>query len=182
MRSAGPAFYMPKYKCWGMARYSEVRPALLDWKTYCSGMGVGYTHFGKEKPRRPPSLLLETDPPLHARTRRIVDRVVFPPALQRLREPFAKEAAVAVERVLARGRFDGMKDLAEAFPLKVFPDAVGLNVDGVMMLADAPKAAAPVPSYDLQPSSEPVKRKRGRPKGSKNKPKPSIDVDRTIGI
>ncbi len=130
MRDAGPAFYMPKYACWGMARYKEVRPALLDWKTYCSGMGVGYTHFGKEKPWRPPSLLLETDPPLHDRTRRIVDRVVFPPALQRLREPFAEEAAAAVERVLARGRFDGVKELAEAFPLKVFPDAVGLDADG----------------------------------------------------
>lgn len=130
MRSAGPVFYMPKYACWGMARYKEVRPALLDWKTYCSGMGVGYTHFGKEKPWRPPSLLLETDPPLHDRTRRIVDRVVSPPGLQRLREPFAKEAAAAVERVLARGRFDGVTDLAEAFPLKVFPDAVGLDADG----------------------------------------------------
>jgi 4-methoxybenzoate monooxygenase (O-demethylating) len=130
MRSAGPVFYMPKYSCWGMARYKDVRPALLDWKTYCSGMGVGYTHFGKDKPWRPPSLLLETDPPLHDRTRRIVDRVVFPPALQRLREPFAKEAAAAVERVLARGRVDGVKELAEAFPLKVFPDAVGLDADG----------------------------------------------------
>jgi cytochrome P450 len=130
MRSVGPAFYMPKYACWGMARYKEVRAALLDWRTYCSGMGVGYTHFGKEKPWRPPSLLLETDPPLHERTRRIVDRVVFPPALQRLREPFAKEATAAVERVLARGRFDGVKELAEAFPLKVFPDAVGLDADG----------------------------------------------------
>ena len=42
-----------------------------------------------------------------------------------------------------------------------------------MMLADAPKAAAPVPSYDPPPTPEPqpVKRKRGRPKGSKNKPK-----------
>jgi cytochrome P450 len=130
MRSVGPVFYMPKYACWGMARYKEVRPALLDWKTYCSGMGVGYTHFGKEKPWRPPSLLLETDPPLHERTRRIVDRVVFPPALQRLREPFAKEATAAVERVLARGRFDGVKELAQAFPLKVFPDAVGLDADG----------------------------------------------------
>jgi len=130
MRSAGPVFYMPNYACWGMARYREVRSALLDWKTYCSGMGVGYTHFGKEKPWRPPSLLLETDPPLHDRTRRIVDRVVSPPALQRLREPFAQEAAAAVERVLARGRFDGVKDLAEAFPLKVFPDAVGLDADG----------------------------------------------------
>ena len=130
MRSAGPVFYLPKYACWGMARYKEVRPALLDWKTYGSGMGVGYTHFGKEKPWRPPSLLLETDPPLHDRTRRIVDRVVSPPALQRLREPFAREAAAAVERVLARGRFDGVTDLAEAFPLKVFPDAVGLDADG----------------------------------------------------
>jgi cytochrome P450 len=54
--------------------------------------------------------LLEADPPLHDRTRRIVDRVVFPPALQRLQEPFAKEAAAAVKRVLARGRFDGVSD------------------------------------------------------------------------
>ena len=130
MRRAGPVFHMPKYACWGMARYKEVRSALLDWKTYCSGMGVGYTHFGKEKPWRPPSLLLETDPPVHDRTRRIVDRAVSPPALQRLREPFAREAAAAVERVLARGRIDGVADLAEAFPLKVFPDAVGLDGDG----------------------------------------------------
>jgi len=130
MRNAGAVFYMPKYACWGMARYKEVRSALLDWKTYCSGMGVGYTHFGKEKPWRPPSLLLETDPPVHDRPRRIVDRVVFPPDLQRLREPFAKEASAAVERVLARGRFDAVKELAEAFPLKVFPDAVGLDAEG----------------------------------------------------
>jgi 4-methoxybenzoate monooxygenase (O-demethylating) len=130
MRDAGPVFYMPKYACWGMARFKEVRPALLDWKTYCSGMGVGYTHFGKDKPWRPPSLLLETDPPLHDRTRRIVGRVVAPAGLQRLREPFAKEAQAAVERILARGRIDGVADLAEAFPLKVFPDAVGLDAEG----------------------------------------------------
>jgi hypothetical protein len=29
MRSVGPVFYMPKYACWGIARYKEVRPALL---------------------------------------------------------------------------------------------------------------------------------------------------------
>ena len=62
--------------------------------------------------------------------RRIVDRVVSPPTLRHPREPFAKEAAAAVERVCARGRFDGVKELAEAFPLKVFPNAVGLDADG----------------------------------------------------
>jgi hypothetical protein len=30
--------------------------------------------------------------------------------------------------------------------------------------------------------STPLKRKRGRPKGSKNKPKPTMEVDRTIAV
>jgi hypothetical protein len=63
-------------------------------------------------------------------------------------------------------------------------EGVGLNVDGVTMLAArAPQVDAPVPSYEPTSTSEPVpvKRKRGRPKGSKNKPKVAVDVDRTIG-
>jgi cytochrome P450 len=50
--------------------------------------------------------------------------------LQHLREPFAKYAIATVEHVIARGRVDGVKELAEAFPLKVFPDAVGLDAEG----------------------------------------------------
>ena len=130
MRQAGPAFRLGAYECWGMARHQEVQPALLDWKSYSSASGVGFTHFGKEKPWRPPSLLLETDPPLHDRTRGVVNRVVAPQALRHLREPFTREAVALVDRLVAQGRFDGVKDLAEAYPLKVFPDAVGLDDEG----------------------------------------------------
>jgi 4-methoxybenzoate monooxygenase (O-demethylating) len=130
MRLAGPAFRLGAYQCWGMARHQEVQPALLDWKSYSSASGVGFTHFGKEKPWRPPSLLLETDPPLHDRTRGVVNRVVAPQALRHLREPFTREAEALVDRLVAQGRFDGVKDLAEAYPLKVFPDAVGLDDEG----------------------------------------------------
>ena len=35
-----------------------------------------------------------------------------------------------VDRALAKGRIDGVKDIAEYFPLKVFPDAVGLESNG----------------------------------------------------
>ncbi len=35
-----------------------------------------------------------------------------------------------VANVVARGAFDGVADLAEAYPLRVFPDAVGLSPDG----------------------------------------------------
>jgi 4-methoxybenzoate monooxygenase (O-demethylating) len=130
MRRAGPVFRLERYRCYGMARHAEVHAALQDWRSYSSAAGVGLTHFGKEKPWRPPSLLLETDPPLHDRMRAVVDRVVAPASLRHLREIFAGQAVALVDRVVARGRIDGAKDLAEAFPLRVFADAVGLGDEG----------------------------------------------------
>jgi hypothetical protein len=66
-------------------------------------------------------------------------------------------------------------------------EGVTIGVDAVTMVsADAAKPVAAAPSYDPPPapppSAEPVKRKRGRPKGSKNKPKPTMEVDRTIAV
>ncbi|MFB6955596.1 hypothetical protein ACFCYB_00820 [Streptomyces sp. NPDC056309] len=37
----------------------------MDWQRFESGAGVGLTNFRHEKPWRPPSLLLEADPPAH---------------------------------------------------------------------------------------------------------------------
>jgi 4-methoxybenzoate monooxygenase (O-demethylating) len=40
----------------------------------CSSRGAGLTDVAKEKPWRPKSLVLESDTPLHDRTRRVLDR------------------------------------------------------------------------------------------------------------
>ena len=130
MRCAGPVFRLVRYGCYGAARHKEVQAALEDWSHFSSAAGVSLANFKTEKPWRPPSLLLESDPPLHDRMRAIVDRVVTPKAIRPLREPFRRAAEATVDRALARGTIDGIKDLAEAFPLKVFPDAVGLDADG----------------------------------------------------
>jgi cytochrome P450 len=130
MRRAGPVFRLARYGCYGAARYNEVRAALEDWSNFSSAAGVSLANFLTEKPWRPPSLLLESDPPLHDRMRDIVDRVVTPKALRPLREPFRRAAEATVERVLARRTIDGVRDLAEAYPLQVFPDAVGLDAGG----------------------------------------------------
>ena len=52
-----------------------------------------------------------------------------------MREMFEIRAAALVDRLVARGRFDAMADCANAFPLEVFPDAVGLTKDGRENLA-----------------------------------------------
>jgi len=135
LRDLGAVVRLEKYGVWAMARHVDVYAMLNDWETYCSSAGVGFGNFHTEKPWRPPSLILEVDPPLHTRTRAVLSRVLSSSALRRMREMFEIRAAALVERLLERGRFDAMTDCANAFPLEVFPDAVGLTKDGRENLA-----------------------------------------------
>lgn len=129
MRDAGQVVRLPRYDIYAVARYDEVRGLLTDWRSYTSARGVGISDFAREKPWRLPSLLLEADPPLHDRTRKLMDRVLAPAMVRGLREPFAAAAETLVDSLLARGSFDAVPDLAEAYPLTVFPDAVGMPAE-----------------------------------------------------
>jgi 4-methoxybenzoate monooxygenase (O-demethylating) len=126
LREAGPVMRLPRYGVWAAARYEQVHAILNDWQTFCSSRGAGLADFAKEQPWRPKSLVLETDPPLHDRTRRVLNRVLSAPVMRTLRERFAVEADALVDRLLERGSFDAIVDLAEAYPLTVFPDAMGM--------------------------------------------------------
>ena len=126
LREAGPAARLSRCDVWAVARYAEVHAVLNDWETFCSSRGAGLTDFAKEKPWRPKSLVLETDPPPHDRTRRVLNRVLSAATIQGLREDFAREADALIDGLTERGSFDAIADLAEAFPLTVFPDAMGM--------------------------------------------------------
>jgi hypothetical protein len=126
LREAGPVVRLSRYGVLACARHAEVKAILDDWRTFSSARGVGLQDFAKEKPSRPPSLVLETDPPLHDRTRKVQARVLSPAAIARLRETFAAVAGAMVEALAERGEFDAVSDLAEAYPLTVFPDAMGM--------------------------------------------------------
>src|SRR5437764_4735705 len=130
LRDAGPVVYLTRYDVYAMARYQDVHAALVDWQSYQSGAGVGLSNFHHEQPWRPPSLLLEADPPRHDAPRRVLGQILGPRALRRLREQWSRAAEELVEQVLTDPEFDAVPALAEAFPLRVFPDAVGIGPDG----------------------------------------------------
>jgi cytochrome P450 len=130
LRDAGPVVYLPEYKVYGTARYEHAKRVLSDWETFCSSRGVGLTDFAKEKPWRPPSLLLERDPPLHDRTRSAMNKVVALPRLKKLAEDWQAEAERLVDELVSRRTFDAVTDLAEAFPLRIFPATLGLPAGG----------------------------------------------------
>jgi 4-methoxybenzoate monooxygenase (O-demethylating) len=56
--------------------------------------------------------------------------VLSPLAVRELRADFRSAAEELADRLVARGTFDAVSDVAEVYPLKVFPDAVGLPEDG----------------------------------------------------
>src|SRR5436190_15917015 len=123
MREAGPVVRLDKWNVYAVARYAEVWAVLNDPQTFCSSRGVGLSDFAKEKPWRPPSLILEADPPAHTRTRAVLSRVLSPAVMKGIRDRFAVAAEAKIDELLQRKTFDAIADLAEAYPLSVFPDA-----------------------------------------------------------
>ena len=130
LRDAGPVVWLTRWNVWAVARFAEVHAVLTDWETFCSGRGVGLSDFAKEEPWRPPSLVLETDPPEHDRARAVLNRVLSPAIVRGLRARLERAADDLARDLVERGSFDAVADLAETFPLDVFPAAVGLKREG----------------------------------------------------
>ena len=130
LREAGSVVYLDKWQVYGVARYAQVHAVLNDPLTFCSSRGVGLSDFKKEKPWRPPSLILEADPPAHTRTRAVLSKVLSPAVMKHIRDRFAAAAEAKVDELLQRRTVDAIADLAEAYPLSVFPDAMGLQQEG----------------------------------------------------
>ena len=112
---------------YAVARYAEVRAILLDPATYCSRRGVGLTDFARDKPWRPPSLVLERDPPEHYCARAVLNRALSATVMKGLRARFVDAAQTLAAELARKGRFDAISDCAEVYPMMVFPDAVGLE-------------------------------------------------------
>lgn len=131
LREAGPVVRLKPYPTLvACARHEQVHAVLNDHATFISSAGVGLANFNRETPFRPRSLILEADPPLHTQARAVLSRILSPKAVMQVRATFTEVAEAMVERCVAKGRICGIHDLAQIYPLKVFPDAVGLEDDG----------------------------------------------------
>jgi cytochrome P450 len=127
LRARGPFVYIPKYAILACGRYDVTKKVFSDWERFVSSQGVGLQDFQLEKPWRPPSIVLEVDPPYHDKTRRVLNRALSPKAVADLKQAFHLAAQRLIDDLLARDSFDAIPELAEAFPTSVFPQAVGLG-------------------------------------------------------
>lgn len=136
LRDSGPFVYLPKYQALACGRYEETKEVFSDWERFVSSRGVGLQDFKLGKPWRPPSIVLEVDPPYHKKTRTVLTRALSPRAVTALKTSFREAADQLIDSLVSQQRFDGVLDLAEAYPTSVFPQAVGLRDADARKLVD----------------------------------------------
>lgn len=136
LRAKGPFVYIPEFSILACGRYEATKEVFSDSERFVSSRGVGLHDLKLEESWRPPSIVLEADPPYHTGTRRAIMRGLSPKAVAGLKATFRAEADALVDRLLETGRFDAVPACAEAFPTTVFPAAIGLKENDPERLID----------------------------------------------
>ncbi len=136
LRACGPFAFVPRYGVLACGGYEVTREVFGDHTRFVSSRGVGMADFHLEEPWRPPSIVLEVDPPYHTKTRRAIMRALSPRVVADLRAALKADAERLIDRLVGKGEIEGVGDLAEAFPTEVFPKAVGIKEPDPRMLID----------------------------------------------
>lgn len=129
LRGLGPFVWLEQHGIWCVHHYDTCMKVLSDYAVFSNAGGGGIKNYFQEKPWRSPSIILEVDPPDHTRTRTVMNRVLSPRILEGLREGGEGVAGAMVAEARAKARIEAVEDLSRRFPLRVFPDNVGLAED-----------------------------------------------------
>lgn len=130
IREAGPVVWLESHGIWATGRADLVQEIFLDQETFISSHGTGLTNTALQDNWRKPSVILEQDQPQHTVTRKLMNSALSLKVVKQLKDDFQAAAHAMVEEVCSRGEFDAVTDLAEAYPLQVLPDAIGLAPEG----------------------------------------------------
>lgn len=123
LRDLGAVVRLSNPDVYAVPRYGEVKAALDDHATFLSGQGVG---FNADLNQLMGGTTLVSDGPPHDVMRSVVAAPLQPGALRSRGEDIAQIARDLVAKVLAQGEIDGVTALAQAMPISVMPDLLGL--------------------------------------------------------
>lgn len=127
LRDLGPVVWLERHDVYAVPRYADVRATLADADTFCSGRGVGLNDFINHAGR---GTTLMSDGAAHDRQREVIGRPLTPKALAELHPQVEALADDLVDRLVERGSFDAVGDLAEVIPVTWVPDLLGWPDDG----------------------------------------------------
>jgi cytochrome P450 len=128
LRETAPVVWLEQHGIYAVGRYNEIGEVLQDHTRFTAAGGVGMSDIRKPGAWRSPSPISEIDPPAHTSVRAALTKVISPLVIRKWRDEFQKEADRVASQVVERELVDGVRDIAEAFVLHVFPKALGIDI------------------------------------------------------
>ncbi len=127
LRELGPIVWLEAHQMHVLPRYAEVRAALADPQTFCSGRGVGFNDVINAIGA---GGTLMSDGQEHDQQRNIIGKGLTPRAVRSMQADVQRLAQQRVAELVQQGSFDAVAELARALPLSVVPDLVGWPAGG----------------------------------------------------
>lgn len=119
---------MPEY-FWALTRHADVQAANRDWETFSSQRGS--VHLMEREPDEMETFrtIIDTDPPEHARLRRIVNRGFTPRAIGRIEDHYRQVAREFVTAAIQAETVDFVTTVAAELPLVAIVEHLGVPVE-----------------------------------------------------
>ncbi len=110
LHELGPLVWPEAHGMYILPRHAEVRAALRDSATFCSGHGVGLNDMVNEQGR---GTTLMSDREHHNAQRKLLFGPLTPKALSSIQESVQTQADTLVAALVDRGHFDGVAPIVE---------------------------------------------------------------------
>ncbi|MER7796774.1 cytochrome P450 [Microbacterium sp. NPDC096154] len=121
LRELGAVVHLTRSDVYAITRYDTIRDVLGDWETF-SSTSIGFNPAVNEALA---GTSLRSDPPEHTQLRAALSANLTPRALRGLAGRIEEKADATVRELASRGGFDGIDDLARAFPLDIIAELIG---------------------------------------------------------
>lgn len=110
---------------WCVTRHADIVTVNRDWETYSSWKGAVYIWTPPELEMQR-LMMLNMDPPEHAKLRKLVNRGFTPRRIRELRDVLARRATTIVDEVIEQGRCDMVEAVAAELPLQAIAEFLGV--------------------------------------------------------
>lgn len=122
---------------WAVTRYDDVVAVNRDAETYSSARGTALIHdLEPELLEQQRMMMLNMDPPMHTRYRRLVNRGFTPRMVSALEDNMRRLTTRIIDAVSEKGECDFVTDIAAELPLQVIADIMGVPQDDRHLVFD----------------------------------------------
>jgi cytochrome P450 len=125
LREEAPLYRNDTHGFYALSRFEDVERGLVDRETYISGRGA-ILELIKAGIEIPPGVLVFEDPPVHTMHRGLLSRVFTPKKMNALEPKIREFCAGSLDRLVATGRFDFVRDLGAQMPMRVIGMLLGI--------------------------------------------------------